>query len=146
MTDKKEIKLAGVMLIINDDGLILSISRRNNKEIFGLPGGKFDEDVDQSVEDTAIRETLEETSVRVRAFVSIYHRIEPANTLDGIDFNSYTFYAKRWTGTPQNSEEGEVKWLTAEELTGSKAAFGKYNKDMLTVFKQMYPNVFIKGM
>lgn len=150
-TDKRikeaEVKQAGVSLIINDEGLILAISRRKNKEIFGLPGGKFDpEDGDVSTKDTAIRETREETSVVITDCDLVYKRVEPADSPDGMDFYSHTYYVKSWSGIPQNSEEGEVKWLSATELVGTKAAFGKYNKDMLTVFKQMYPNVFIKGM
>jgi 8-oxo-dGTP pyrophosphatase MutT (NUDIX family) len=59
-------KEAGVMLIIKD-GLILGISRRHNKAIFGLPDGKFDpEEGDQTTKDTAIRETHEETGILVK--------------------------------------------------------------------------------
>lgn len=54
-------------------------------------------------------------------------------------------YATDWEGEPHNSEEGEVKWLTAEEVCSTKAAFGDYNRKTLNVFKQMFPNVYLKG-
>lgn len=133
---------AGVMLIVNQ-GLILSISRRDNKEIFGLPGGKCEPGETQM--EASIRETQEETSVIVHDCVPIYSRVEPAHNPQGIDFESATFFATSWEGTPQDSEEGEVAWLTAEELTTTKGAFPKYNRDMINKFKEMFPNVFIEG-
>lgn len=133
---------AGVMLIVNQ-GLILAISRRNNKNIFGLPGGKCEPNENQK--QASIRETEEETSVIVHDCVEIYSRVEPASSPDGFDFESATFFATSWEGIPQNSEEGEVVWLTAEELTTTKGAFPKYNRDMIDQFKKMFPNVTIKG-
>lgn len=137
-------KQAGVMLVVKD-GLILAISRRHNKNIFGLPGGKFDEGVDRSSMDTAIRETLEETSVQVKRCTQVYQRVELGDGPQGVDFYSTTYYATEWEGEPQTSEEGEVKWLTAEELTATYAAFGDYNRNMLNQFKEMFPEVHIQG-
>lgn len=140
-----EIKKAGVMLVIRD-GLILAISRRHNKEIFGLPGGKYDENEgDLSPMDTAIRETREETSVNVTEADFIYERVELGDGPNGVDFYSSAYYAVTWDGEPQNSEEGLVKWLTAEELTNTKAAFGDYNRNMLDIFKDNYPDVKLIG-
>jgi len=139
-------KQAGVMLIVKD-GLILSISRRHNKTIFGLPGGKFSPDApdnDRDTKDAAIRETREETSVIVKDCVFLYERLEPGGP-DGVDYYSRCYYATDWEGEPTNSEEGEVKWLTAEEITSTMAAFGEYNTQTLKVFRTMFPNVFLKG-
>lgn len=135
------------MLIIKD-GLILSVSRRYDKNIFGLPGGKFNPeppDNDKDTRDTAIRETEEETSVKVHEATFIYERVELGGGPNPVDYYSRCYYATSWEGTPQNSEEGEVKWLTAEELTSTKAAFGDYNRKTLDVFKTMFPDIYIKG-
>lgn len=140
-------KQAGVMLIIKD-GLILAVSRRYDKNIYGLPGGKFNSeppDNDKDTRDTAIRETQEETSVVVKDATFIYERVELGGGPNPIDYYSRCYYATDWEGIPQNSEEGEVKWLTAEELTSTKAAFGNYNRKTLDVFKTMFPNVYIQG-
>ena len=140
-------KQAGVMLIIKD-GLILSVSRRYDKTIFGLPGGKFSPDPpdnDKDTKDTAIRETQEETSVVVKECTFLYERVELGGGPNPVDYYSRVYYADSWEGTPQNSEEGEVKWLTAEEVTSTKAAFGDYNRKTLDIFKKMYPDVYIKG-
>lgn len=140
-------KEAGVMLIVNQ-GMILGISRRHNKSIFGLPGGKFNSappDNDRDTRDTAIRETREETSVIVKDCVLVYERVELGDGPNGVDFYSRCYYATDWEGIPQNSEEGVVKWLTAEEVTSTMAAFGDYNRKTLDVFKTMFPNVYLKG-
>lgn len=140
-------KQAGVTLIIRD-GLILGISRRHDKTIFGLPGGKFNPeppDNDKDTKDTAIRETREETSVIVKDCVLVYERVELGDGPTGVDYYSRCYYAADWEGEPTNSEEGEVKWLTAEEVTSTMAAFGDYNRKTLDVFKTMFPNVYLKG-
>lgn len=140
-------KQAGVMLIVNQ-GMILGITRRHDKTIFGLPGGKFNPlppDNDKDTMDTAIRECREETSVIVKACQLIYERVELGDGPNGVDFYSRCYYATSWEGIPRNSEEGEVKWLTAQEITSTKAAFGDYNTKTLNVFKTMFPNVYLKG-
>jgi len=144
VTAPLQMKRAGVMLVIKD-GLILAISRRHNKEIFGLPGGKYDEEFDIDVMDTAIRETREETRVNVKDAAFIYERVELGDGPDGVDFYSTTYYALEWDGEPTNSEEGVVTWLTAKELTDTNAAFGDYNRKMLDAFKQQFPDVKLTG-
>jgi ADP-ribose pyrophosphatase YjhB (NUDIX family) len=141
-------KQAGVMLIVKD-GLIVSISRRHDKTIFGLPGGKFSPDPpdnDKDTMDTAIRETREETSVVVKKCVLVYERVEKGDGPTGVDYYSRCYYATDWEGTPIDSEEGVVKWLTPDELTSTKAAFGDYNKKTLQVFKSMFPGVMLFPM
>lgn len=140
-------KQAGVMLIINQ-GMILAVERKTKDDKFGLPGGKFspeppDNDVD--TKDTAIRETKEETSVEVKECMFIYERVELGDGPTGVDFYSRCYYATSWSGTPKNMEGLRVKWLTAEEVTSTKAAFGSYNRKTLDIFKTMFPNVYIKG-
>lgn len=130
-------KQAGVALIIKD-GLILAISRRDNKSLFGLPGGKFDVHADKDTKDTAIRETFEETGVWVKDCKQIFE----AN--DGNEFVARCYYVLDWEGEPSSSEEGEVGWLTADELITTKAAFPEYNTHALKVFKLLYPDVKIK--
>jgi len=133
---------AGVMLIIKD-GLILGISRRDDKTKFGLPGGKQEEG--EMPWQAAIRETKEETSVTVSVCTEIFRREEPPASPDGEPFYTYCYYALAWTGKPTNSEEGEVKWLTAEELTSTAGAFPEYNRKTLDAFKQKFPHIALKG-
>jgi 8-oxo-dGTP pyrophosphatase MutT (NUDIX family) len=135
---------AGIMLLIKD-GLILGISRRKDPTKFGLIGGKFDDKAgDKSVQDAAIRETLEETGVVVKSCTFLYQRVELAEKPGGEDFFCSCYYATDWEGEPENSEEGIVKWLSPDELTCTEhAAFGDYNKKILDVFRSLFPDIQI---
>lgn len=135
---------AAVMLIVNSDGLILGVSRRYDHTKFGLPGGKV-EPGEQPWE-SAIRETREETSIESNFLELIFKREEPATTPDGLPFYTYCYYARSWKGTPVDSEEGVVKWLTVEELTSEKGAFPDYNKRTIEAFRSQYPDVTLKGI
>ena len=132
---------AAVVLIVQD-GLILSISRRYDISKFGLVGGKCEPN--ETPKEAAIRECLEETGVSVEECEFIYRRDEPKDREDGEDFHTYCFYATKWSGTPSMSEEGKVEWLTAYELTHDKAAFADYNAQTLKAFKEKFPNVVLK--
>lgn len=140
-------KQAGVMLIINQ-GMILAVERKTKDGKYGLPGGKFNSDPpdsDVDTKDTAIRETLEETAVTVKDCTFLYERVELGDGPNGVDFYSRCYYATSWAGLPSSVEGLDVKWLTAEEITSTKSAFGEYNRKALDIFKQMFPNVYIKG-
>lgn len=141
---KDPIKQAGIMLIIKD-GLILGITRRHDKNIYGLPGGKYDEAAgDKSSMDTAVRECQEETGISVKSCVFVYQRVELGDGPNAEDFYSTCYYATEWEGEPHASEEGQVAWLTAAEVTSTKAAFGEYNTRTLQAFREMYPEVTLK--
>jgi len=138
----KDIKKAVVALIIKD-GLILAISRRHDKTKFGLIGGKVDEG--ETLTQALIRETKEECGIVIHDSVPLFERVELGDGPTGVDYYSRCYYATDWEGTPVNSEEGEVKWLTAAEITSSYAPFGDYNRKTIDVFKTMFPDVYIKG-
>lgn len=129
---------AAVMLIVKD-GRILAVSRRNNKAKFGLPGGKVEPE--ETPWQAAIRETLEETGVKVTKCEFIFLRDEPRDRPEGEDFHAYCYYATEWEGVPHDSEEGVVSWLTQTELLGDKGAFADYNRRTLDVFRTKFPNV-----
>jgi 8-oxo-dGTP pyrophosphatase MutT (NUDIX family) len=133
---------AGVMLVLNSEGYILGVSRRWDPNRFGLPGGKLE--VNETPSQAAIRETKEETSITVNSAKLIYVRPEPPAIPGGDYFYSYCFFAEDWAGTPADSDEGRVAWITATDLTAPTAAFPDYNKNMLVLFGQMYPEVQIK--
>jgi 8-oxo-dGTP diphosphatase len=135
-------KTAAVMLIVKD-GLILGVSRRYDKTKFGLPGGKVEDGEMPSY--AAIRETKEETNVDVWSCSDLYRREEPPDRPDGQAFYTYCYYANAWSGEPTNSEEGEVKWLTAADLTSTMGAFPEYNRKTIDAFKEKYPHIKLQG-
>ena len=136
---------AAVMLIIKN-GLILAVSRRDNPNMFGLPGGK--KELGETIKETAIRECREETGVLVKDCIQFFERVAPPITPEGLPFYTYCFYALDWEGTPKNSEEGIVEWMFDSELTrtpeeGGKGAFADYNKRTLESFRKMYPDIVV---
>ena len=132
---------AGVILIIKD-GLILAVSRKNNPNKWGLSGGKCEEN--ESPKEAAIRETFEETGIVVKSCEQIYKRTESNKVIDGFPFQAYCFYATEWEGSPEQKEEGKVKWITADELTSNDQAFPEYNINAVYIFRKLYPDVFLK--
>lgn len=126
-----------VVALIIKDGLILSISRRNNKTKFGLIGGKVD--VGETLEQALVRETREEAGIELISYQEIYVREEAPEVEGGEAFYTYCYYALAWSGDPQDSEEGVVKWMTAKELTSESGAFAEYNAKTLSFFKEMFP-------
>lgn len=132
-----------VVALIIKDGLILGITRRYNKSKYGLIGGKVDDG--ETLEQALIREVKEETGIIVNSCVQIYQRVERGDGPQGIDFYSTCYYATDWSGSLQSSEEGDIKWLTLEEVTSTKAAFGDYNTKTLEVFREMFPQVYLQG-
>jgi ADP-ribose pyrophosphatase YjhB (NUDIX family) len=133
------IKEAAVMLVLNE-GLILAVSRRHNPNKYGLPGGKV-EDLELPWY-AAIRETKEETGIEVKYSTQIYTRTEPAESPAGQDFVVYCYYALEWLGTPQDSNEGHVKWMSVKDLTSAEhGAFPIYNQNTIEAFKKIFPNI-----
>jgi ADP-ribose pyrophosphatase YjhB (NUDIX family) len=113
----KNMKISAQVVLINPDGLILGVSRKDNHNDFGLIGGKK-EDIDNTPEDTAIRETFEETGLRIsnlRLVLAIHKH----------GFMSYTYLAD-YEGEINHNEPHIVKWLPMQRLV--LGSFGKYNK------------------
>jgi 8-oxo-dGTP pyrophosphatase MutT (NUDIX family) len=128
---------AAVILIVKD-GLILGITRSTFK--FGIIGGKLDPN--ENPEQAAIREAYKETGIKIISCVQIYERIEEAEFPDGLDFYTYSFYATQWEGEPKSSDEGEVSWLTKDQLLGPTGAFPDYNTHNLFALKEKFPKVY----
>lgn len=133
-------KQAVCSLIINNEGLILSCARKDDPNIFGLPGGKVD-DNDQNLETAAARELFEETSLLVSYGTPIY--IGMCYGADGNHYLTTTFIWRRVAGEPAQKEgEGRVAWtstdVTCRLNTGKYKNFGIYNR---ALFKHM--NIFV---
>lgn len=111
-------KKAAQVVLLNDEGLVLGVSRKDNHSDFGLPGGKMDpEDNDDPVA-TAIREVKEETGFEIYDLKLVFamHR-------DG--FMGHTFIAK-YSGEINHKEPHVVKWVPFQVIL--EGSFGKYNQ------------------
>ncbi len=61
-----------LIVLLNDNGEVLAVSRKTDHNDFGLVGGKVDEG--ESIEDAAFRETLEETGLNISNLNCIYQQ------------------------------------------------------------------------
>lgn len=104
-----------VCILIEKDGLFLGVSRKENHNDFGLPGGKVDEN--ETLEEAIIRELKEETGLDVKDLVPVLS--EFCNT-----FNVTTFTGVV-DGEIFSNENAIVKWVTKEDLMSG--SFNKYN-------------------
>jgi NUDIX domain len=115
------------VVLINPEGLILGVSRKDNHRDFGLPGGKMDpEDMGDPMA-TAIRETKEETGLDITNLRLVF-----ATHKGG--YMGYTYLAD-YSGEINHNEPHVVGWKAMEVLING--SFGKYNKLVSESLKDM---------
>jgi 8-oxo-dGTP pyrophosphatase MutT (NUDIX family) len=105
------------VVLINPDGLVLGVSRKDNHEDFGLIGGKRDS-CDESILDTAIRECREETGLNITDLKLLFAIHKGGNM-------GFTYLAN-YSGEINHDEEHIVKWVPFHTLV--KGSFGRYNQ------------------
>ena len=106
------------IVLLNEEGLVLGVSRKTNHNDFGLPGGKMDpEDMGDPMV-TAIRECKEETGLDATDLELVFAIHKNGNM-------GYTYLAK-YTGEIEHNEPHVVKWVPFQVLING--SFGKYNE------------------
>jgi 8-oxo-dGTP pyrophosphatase MutT (NUDIX family) len=111
-------KYSAQVVLINEEGLVLGVSRKDNHNSMGLPGGKMEDEDMGNIQITATRETKEETGLDVRNLQMIF-----ATHKHG--FMSYT-YLGQYSGEINHNEPHVVKWVPMQVLING--SFGKYNE------------------
>ena len=114
---RESMKKAAQVVLINEEGLILSVSRKTDHNDFGLPGGKQDpEDVNEMA--AAIRETKEETGLDIYDLQLIF-------AMHKSGYMGHTYLAK-YSGEINHNEPHVVKWLPFSHIING--SFGKFNQ------------------
>ncbi len=109
-----------VDIIIEIDGKIILIERKNPPYGWAIPGGFVD--YGESLEDAATREALEETSVKVELYEQFYTYSRPDR-----DPRHHTvttvFLARAISGTPMADDDAKSLELFTSSLLPDKLAF-----------------------
>ena len=111
-------KITAQVVLINPQGLILGVSRKDDHNDFGLIGGKMDPQDNNDPILTAIRETREETGLEIGNLRLVF-------AIHKEGFMGYTYLAD-YSGEINHDEPHVVKWVPMERLV--LGSFGKYNK------------------
>lgn len=111
-----EPKAFGTSILILKGDKVLAVARRNDPNMWGLPGGKVDPG--ETEKEAAIRECLEETGLEIFNLKEVIRRNVGSDT--GVTFTC------DYRGEPSTQPgEPECRWQEPEALmTG---VFGEYN-------------------
>lgn len=110
---------AACCLITRADGKVLAVSRKDDPNDFGMPGGKVDPG--ETPEEAAARELEEETG-----FVAVDLN-QVFDAVDSHGFHTFTFACKI-EGEYGTEELGRVRWVDPGVLL--QGSFAEYNERM----------------
>tara|TARA_R110000772_G_scaffold17946_3_gene49974 strand:+ start:130546 stop:130935 length:390 start_codon:yes stop_codon:yes gene_type:complete len=101
-------------VILNEDGEVLCVSRKDDHNDFGLPGGKVD-DTDKTFKEALAREVKEETGLDVDMTTSVQ-----VFSMHRDNYMGYTYFIKDWSGDIYTEEPHVVKWSGWQVLNEGK--------------------------
>ena len=131
MISKERLHAVSIVLI-NDEGKILGVSRKHDHNDFGFCGGKVDPEDNFDLVAAAIREAKEETGLDI-------HDLEVVYASHWGNRMQWTFLAK-WTGEIHTDEPHVVKWIDTKTLM--QGSFKEYNLEVLASLNEI--GIFIK--
>ena len=121
-------------VIYKDKFLLIKRVKWPYKNLWSLPGGKVEPG--EHPDETIIREIYEETSlmvkfIKMRGVVSEF--LKNKNRLEG-HFVIWVCETKLKSGLAAHQNEGEVKWLTKEEIIRTKKNIIPSDFEMINTF------------
>lgn len=120
-------ELFSVTALFFQGNKILSVSRKDDPNDLGLPGGKIDPG--ETPEQALVREVLEETGLRVMYVVPIFEDLDRVK--NGELKPNLTYLITEWYDDVRTTETGVVRWVDPEELLSEACSFRDYNAKLL---------------
>jgi len=122
-----------VVVVDKNSGYVLSISRKDNANDLGLPGGKLDEG--ETPEHACVREVEEETGLLVKDLVLLYQGV--CLSPQGEPFWTYCFLALRHSNElVQKEGEGIIQWVPWTRLLHTSMTFAEYNSQVYSQYRK----------
>jgi 8-oxo-dGTP diphosphatase len=112
------------LLVMGD--LVLAVSRRDDHDDLGLPGGKVEDG--EEAEEALVRELGEEIGILADEFHRIYEH--PDRTEGGSRRPCRAYAVTVWTGSPHPKEGQRVQWVAPSELLSQRCRFREYNASL----------------
>ena len=106
------------VILRNQEGRLLAVSRKDDPEAMGLPGGSIEPG--ETPEEAIVRETREETGLEISNLQEVYRGQCGENISVG--------FVADYKGEPFQAEEGIVKWVGPDALL--EGPFGAYNMEL----------------
>lgn len=99
------------------DEILLALKKRG----FGVgkwngAGGKFDATQDETIDDTAIRETYEEIGVSVNQLVKVAINTYEYPHNPNLNLCVHAYFCKQWQHEPKESEEMRPQWYETDAI------------------------------
>lgn len=124
--EEDPVKKRAACVLIRRGGQVLAVSRKDDPDAMGLPGGKVD-DVDESIAAAASRELREETGLSVDP--DILTQVFEHEEDDGYTTTTFEVEWRNVRGPIRTIEPGRVRWVSWDELL--RGPFGRYNRDLM---------------
>ncbi len=124
------------------DGKVCCVSRKDDPDNFGLPGGKVDDGETFAV--ALEREVREELGIKIYpsfitlhgmpapdaiglSYPAVFERLVPGE----VPYHTLCCLVERWVGEPSTQPgEGRVAWLTPKEMCQERHVFHPYNRKL----------------
>lgn len=129
LSEASDEKRAAIMFIVNEKGLVLSVSRKDDTSKVGLPGGKVDPG--ETPKEAAARELYEECGLIATNLELVFVHQDEGR------YKTFC-YIGDVTGTINTLEQGTIRWVDPDVLLNPEfSPFAPYNEKLFKKLRKL---------